>query len=48
MLLSMCYLWFHHVSSEDAEGEKVELCLGGAERCVNEENKMQYLAAGTH
>lgn len=25
------------------EGEKVELCLGGADRYVNEENKMQYL-----
>lgn len=24
----------------------VELCLGGAERVVTEENKMQYLAAG--
>lgn len=37
------------VSSEDAgEGEKVELCLGGADRYVNEENKMQYLEAGTH
>ena len=36
------------VSSEDAgEGEKVELCLGGADRYVNEENKMQYLEAGT-